>query len=74
MKLLKSTCEKAWFFNAEEEENSLHVGLACFLPSCKHEVEVEIDGKLAMVMVPKRAINSPMPTRASNARLSLFLK
>lgn len=74
MKLLTSTCGRAWFFNASLSKGTLKVGLACFLPGCQSVLQVENRGKIWRVEVPKRAINSVVPVKVSNARLSMLLE
>jgi hypothetical protein len=71
-KVLKSSCAKAWLFDVAEEEDFLLAGFACYVPGCASETEVEINGTKRMVMTPSRAVNSPMPLRIANARLSLL--
>jgi hypothetical protein len=72
MKLLKSTCEKAWFFDARKSKDMLMVGFCCFLPECPPEVEITFRGVRMMAMVPRGAIYSAVPTRTMNVKLSLF--
>ena len=72
MKLLKSKCEKAWFFDARKTKDMLDVGFCCFLPECPPEVEITFRGVRMMAMVPKRAAYSAVPTRAINVKLFLF--
>ena len=73
MKLLKSKCEKVWLFDAAKYKEELIAGLACFLPGCGDSIEVEIKGVTWRMAVPHRAVNSPVPVKASNARLSLLI-
>ena len=73
MKLLKSNCEKAWLFDVARYKEELTAGLACFLPECKEHVHLELNGTMYCVAVPHRAINSPVPVKVSNARLSLLV-
>jgi hypothetical protein len=72
VKLLKSKCEKAWFFDARKAKDVLVVGFCCFLPECPSEVEISFRGVRMMAMVPKGAVYSAVPTRAINVKLSLF--
>jgi len=71
-KLIKSNCEKAWLFNVRQDDDSLIAGFACFAHSCPLEMEMEVDGKKQKVMLPSRAVNSSVPLRMLNARLSLL--
>jgi hypothetical protein len=71
-KLVKSICDKAWLFNVKQEEDMLIAGFACFIHGCPPEVKMVINGKEREVMIPSRAVNSPMPLRMMNARLSLI--
>jgi hypothetical protein len=71
-KLIKSNCEKAWLFNVRQDEDSLIAGFACFAHSCPLEVEMEVNGKERKVMLPSRAVDSSVPLRMLNARLSLL--
>lgn len=71
-KLIKSNCEKAWLFNVRQDEDSLIAGFACFAHSCPLEVEMEVNGKKRKVMLPSRAVDSSVPLRMLNARLSLL--
>lgn len=73
MKLLKSRCGNAWLFDAAKHNDEITAGLACFLPGCAENIEVEVRGMLCRVIVPHRAINSPVPVKVSNARLSLLI-
>jgi hypothetical protein len=72
MKVLKSFCEKAWLFDARQDEDFLTAGFACFVPGCDSEVEMEVNGQKRAMMIPAKAINSPLPLRMVNARLSLL--
>ena len=72
MKLLKSKCEKAWFFDARKVKDTLVAGFCCFLPECPAEVEISFRGIRMTVMVPKGVAYSAVPTRATNVKLSLF--
>jgi hypothetical protein len=71
-KLIKSNCEKAWLFNVKQEDDALIAGFACFVHSCPLEVKMEVNGRERMVMLPSRAVNSSVPLRMLNARLSLL--
>ena len=71
-KLMKSTCERAWLFNVKQDDDLLTAGFACFAHSCPMEVKMIINGKERKVMVPARAVNSSVPLRMMNARLSLL--
>lgn len=71
-KLLKSCCEKTWLFNVKQEDDILIAGFACFAHSCPLEVEMEINGQRRMIMLPSRAVNSSVPLRMLNARLSVL--
>jgi hypothetical protein len=71
-KLIKSNCEKAWLFNVKQDDDSLIAGFACFAHSCPLEVEMEVNGQGRTVIVPSRAVNSSVPLRMLNARLSLL--
>ena len=71
-KLIKSNCEKAWLFNVRQDDDSLIAGFACFAHSCQLEVTMEVNGKERKVMLPSRAVNSSVPLRMLNARLSLL--
>jgi hypothetical protein len=73
MKLVKSKCEKAWLFNTAKRSDEIIAGLACFLPGCEESVELEIAGRSWYAMVPSRAVNSPVPMKVTNARLSLLI-
>lgn len=72
MKLLKSKCERAWLFNVSKRGEELFAGMACFLPGCGGDVLVEIKGICCSLVVPHKAINSAVPVKVSNARLSLL--
>lgn len=72
MKILKSACEKIWLFDVKWDENFVIAGFACFAPGCNSEAEVEIDKKRRILMTPAKAINSPLPFKMANARLSLL--
>jgi hypothetical protein len=71
-KLIKSNCEKAWLFNVRQDDDSLIAGFACFAHSCPLEVAMKVNGKERKVMLPSRAVNSSVPLRMLNARLSLL--
>lgn len=71
-KFVKSDCEKAWLFNVKQEDEALIAGFACFAHSCPLEVKVKVNGEERMVMIPSRAVNSSVPLRMLNARLSLL--
>jgi len=71
-KLIKSNCEKAWLFNVRQDDDSLIAGFACFAHSCPLEVGMEVNGKERKVMLPSRAVDSSVPLRMLNARLSLL--
>jgi hypothetical protein len=71
-KLVKSNCQKAWLFNVKQEDETLIAGFACFAHSCPLEVKMEVNGEERMVMLPSRAVNSAVPLRMLNARLSLL--
>jgi hypothetical protein len=73
MKLVKSKCEKAWLFNTAKRSDEIIAGLACFLPGCEESVQVEMGGKEWHAMVPAKAVNSPVPVKVTNARLSLLI-
>lgn len=72
MKLLKSKCEKGWFFDVKIEDGYLAVGLACFMGGCGDFAEVEIKGQSFAIEVPHRCIQLPVPSRILNARLALL--
>lgn len=73
MKLVKSKCEKAWLFDTTKRNDEIAAGLACFLPGCGESIEVELRGEECRVVVPLRAVNSPVPVKVTNARLSLLI-
>lgn len=73
MKLVKSKCEKAWLFDAAKRNDEITAGLACFLPGCGESLEVEFHGEECRIVVPLRAVDSPVPVRVTNARLSLLI-
>lgn len=72
MKLLKSQCEKIWLFDVTRKDGELLAGLACFLPGCEDDARVEIKGKIYSITLPHKAIESVVPVKVSNARLSLL--
>ena len=72
MKVVKSVCEKAWLFDVREDDDFLLAGLACFVPGCESEVEVNLKNGRRAMMTPVKAINSLLPMRIVNARLSLL--
>ncbi len=72
MKVLKSACEKTWLFDTKRDDDFLVAGLACFAPGCNSEVEIEVDGQKRLVITPPKVVNSPLPLRMVNARLSLL--
>jgi hypothetical protein len=72
MKIVKSECEKAWLFNTVKRGDEITAGLACFLPGCAENLEVSIGGERCLVVAPFKAINSPVPIKITNARLSLL--
>jgi hypothetical protein len=59
-------------FNVKQEDEALIAGFACFAHSCPLEVKVKVNGEERMVMIPSRAVNSSVPLRMLNARLSLL--
>lgn len=71
-KLMKSICERAWLFNVKQDDDLLTAGFACFVHSCPMEVKMIVNGEERKVMVPARAVNSSVPLRMMNARLSLL--
>lgn len=71
-KLIKSNCEKVWLFNVAQDNDSLLAGFACFVHGCPLEVKVKINGEERVAMLPSKAVNSSMPLRMLNARLSLL--
>jgi hypothetical protein len=73
MKLLTSQCGKAWLFNVTMGKEIVEAGLACFLPGCADRISIEAKGKQWEVEVPYRIVRSPVPTKISNARLSVIL-
>lgn len=72
MKLAKSDCGRAWFFDARKESDMLHVGFACFLPRCSQQILVSMGKEKVALLVPQKATNSPVPVRIINARLSVL--
>lgn len=73
MKLVKSKCEKAWFFNATKRKEEFTAGMACFMPNCERQVAVELNGFSYLLEVPSRAIQSNVPIKIINARLPLLI-
>lgn len=73
MKLVKSKCEKAWFFNVRKKRDELSAGLACFLPGCNDKVIVEMNNMSFEVSVPSEGVESRIPIKIANARLSLLV-
>jgi hypothetical protein len=71
VKILKSSCEKVWLFDAEVDDISVRAGLACFLSQCSSSVSFVYKGKKIEACLPLRAINSGVPLRITNARLFL---
>lgn len=71
MKLLTSECNKAWLFDVFKDEFILRAGFACFLPGCAPILSFEIKGKKVQAIPPIKAIESAVPLRILNARLSL---
>ena len=72
MKLIKSTCEKVWLFDVQRDNLRIKAGLACFLTGCPSSVFFKFKNEELEVSVPFKAINSGMPIRILNARLSLL--
>lgn len=72
IRLLKSSCEKAWLFNVKQEEDLLNVGFACFLADCPYQLHFSVAGRDLLVLAPQKAAASPVPTRIINARLSVL--
>lgn len=72
MKVVKSTCNQAWLFDVKEDDGFLLAGLACFVPGCGHEVEISLKSGMRAMMTPTKAIDSLLPIRIVNARLSLL--
>jgi hypothetical protein len=72
MKLVKSDCGRAWFFDAREEGGILHAGFACFLSRCSQQILVSMGKEKVALLVPQKATNSPVPVRIINARLSVL--
>lgn len=73
-RLIKSRDEKAWLFDSEREDDLLVAGFACFAPGCASEVEMEVGGSIETVLLPSRAVGSPVPMRMANARLFVLSK
>lgn len=72
MKAVASQCEKVWLFDVKKEDDFVLAGLACFAPYCASEVELELQGEKRTMLVPPKAVNSLLPLRIVNARLSLL--
>lgn len=72
MKLIKSKCEKVWLFDAQKDDLFIRAGLACFLSQCPSYVTFNIEGEEIDIFVPFKAINSGIPMRITNARLSML--
>lgn len=72
MKLLKSKCGRAWLFDAKRESDILIVGFACFLAQCPMQITVSMGTENWEVMLPAKVIDSPVPVRIINARLSVL--
>jgi hypothetical protein len=72
MKLIKSKCEKVWLFDVKKDDLWVKAGLACFLTGCSSSVFLSFKDQEIEVSVPFKAINSGMPVRILNARLSLL--
>jgi hypothetical protein len=73
-RLIKSEDEKAWLFDAEQQDDLLVAGFACFAPGCASEVAMEIGGSMETVLLPSRTVGSPVPMRMANARLFVLPK
>ena len=71
MKVLKSSCEKIWLFDAEVDDISIKAGLACFLSQCPAFAVFIYKDKKIEACLPLKAINSGVPLRIANARLFL---
>jgi hypothetical protein len=71
-KVLKSQEENSWLFDATINGDSIKAGLACFTPHCPSEVQISINGVQRIMIIPSRAIGSPVPSRILGARLSLL--
>lgn len=71
MKVLKSSCEKIWLFDAEVDDISIKAGLACFLSQCPAFAAFVYKDKKIEACLPLKAINSGVPLRIANARLFL---
>lgn len=72
MKLLKSDCEKAWFFDVAIVDGVFKAGVACFLPTCDKEVIVTLKEIKQRIEVPKQARGKVMPVKICNARLLML--
>jgi hypothetical protein len=71
-KLVKSACEKAWLFDVKKEDDMVRAGFACFLSSCPSQLTISLGKEKLELMTPAQAMNSPMPVRIINARLSVL--
>lgn len=71
MKVLTSECNRAWLFDVSRDEFVLRAGFACFLPGCASILSFAIKGKIVQALPPIKAIESVVPVRILNARLSL---
>jgi len=71
MKLLKSSCEKAWLFDAQVQNGFVVAGLACFLSDCDAIIELVHKGRIIKALVPLKAVDSVVPVRVANARLAM---
>jgi hypothetical protein len=72
MKLLKSTCEKAWLFDCIIEDDCIKAGLACFVPLASSPVVFVNGEKHYSVSLPSKAVDQPGAIRIANARLPLL--
>jgi len=72
MKLIKSDCEKAWFFDCHVGKNYLEAGLACFLPLAPDTVAFTIKDKQYSALTPSKAVEKLGAVRIANARLPLL--
>jgi hypothetical protein len=43
------------------------------LPGCGESLDLEFRGEECRIVVPLRAVNSPVPVKVTNARLSLLI-
>ena len=71
-RLIKSRDDRVWLFDSEQEDDLIVAGFACFAPGCQSEATVEIAGSVETVVLPSRAVGSPVPIRMANARLFLL--